>query len=468
MLFNSFIFIVFVAIFFTFWPFAKKRNTSRWIYLCIASFIFYAWWDWRFLFVIIVSGLIDYFAGLLIAHIPNKRKIWLSISLIMNIGTLSIFKYSSFIATSIDSAFNKIGLETHLYNHIPEFALILPVGISFYTFQSMSYTIDIYKNQLKPTKNIFHFFSYLTMFPQLVAGPIIRARDILLQLTKDRKISLLEFWHGLKLIAIGFFQKTVLADNIGVLVNNAFNSSDSYQSAAFWWIVTVGFSLQIYFDFSGYSLIARGIAKWMGYHFKMNFNHPYLAKSLKQFWQRWHISLSTWFRDYVYIPLGGSKKSKLSSYLFVWVTMVISGLWHGAAFTFIIWGAIHAFFLSLERLFSNKLKKIPTIFLYLFTMFQVLIAWIFFRARTTSEAFKIIGKLFDFSGTSIYWEHFENAYYFLLIALLFELSYFLTLKIKTIQLIYKSNLVQSIEIAILITACMFFRGPEQAFIYFQF
>jgi len=346
--------------------------------------------------------------------------------------------------------------------------LILPVGISFYTFQSMSYTIDIYKKQLAPTKNIFHFFAYLSMFPQLVAGPIIRARDLLKQLAQNRKISLLEFWHGTKLIAIGFFQKIVLADNIGVLVNDAYNSPHSYNSGGFWWVVTIGFALQIYFDFSGYSLIARGIAKWMGYHFKMNFNHPYLSKSLKQFWQRWHISLSTWFRDYLYIPLGGSKKSIFLSHFFMWTTMVVSGLWHGAALTFIIWGGIHAFFLTIERIFGKVTSKIPSIILYFFTMFQVLIAWVFFRSNSTSEAFIIINKLFNFSSSDFYWDKFENAYYFLIIAILFELLYLLSLKIKLIKNIYKNDYTQIIEIACLITACLFFRGPEQAFIYFQF
>lgn len=400
--------------------------------------------------------------------IPNKRKLWLIISLLMNIGSLSIFKYSSFIASSFDSVFNKIGIESHLYDNIPDFALILPVGISFYTFQSMSYTIDIYKKQLKPTKNIFHFFAYLSMFPQLVAGPIIRARDLLKQLTQNRQVSLLEFWHGMKLVAIGFFQKIVLADNIGVLVNNAFDSPESYHSGPFWWLVTIGFALQIYFDFSGYSLIARGIAKWMGYHFKMNFNHPYLAKSLKQFWQRWHISLSTWFRDYIYIPLGGSKKSVLLSHLFMWIAMIVSGIWHGAALTFIIWGVIHAFFLSFERIAKKNLKRLPAISLYFFTMFQVLIAWVFFRADSTSEALNIISKLFDFSSITLYWNKFENTYYFLIIAILFEFLYFLSIKNKVVNKLYKNNFMQAIEIAVLISACLFYRGPEQAFIYFQF
>jgi D-alanyl-lipoteichoic acid acyltransferase DltB (MBOAT superfamily) len=193
----------------------------------------------------------------------------------------------------------------------------------------MSYTIDIYKGKLMPVKNVFHFFAYLSMFPQLVAGPIIRAKDLLKQLSVYRPVSDLMFWNGLKLIVIGFFQKTVLADNIATLVNYSFNNVEKYNGFLFWWIVVIAFAFQIYFDFSGYSLIARGLAKWMGLHFKINFNHPYLANSLKDFWQRWHISLSTWFRDYVYIPLGGNKKGKLLSHLFMWITMVLSGIWHG-------------------------------------------------------------------------------------------------------------------------------------------
>jgi alginate O-acetyltransferase complex protein AlgI len=467
-LFNSVIFLLFLLLFFSIWIFSKKRDNSRWITLCLFSFVFYAWWDWRFLFLIIFSGIVDYVAGLLMQRDPKRRKSWLVISLFMNLGSLSIFKYSGFVASTIDTLCSKVGIESHLYEHIPAFALILPVGISFYTFQSMSYTIDIYRGRLQPIKNIFHFFAYLSMFPQLVAGPIIRAKDMLAQLAKDRKVSLLEFWHGLKLISLGFFQKIVLADNIGEIVNNAFNSPESYTNGPFWWVVTVGFALQIYFDFSGYSLIARGLAKWMGYHFKMNFNHPYLSPSLKEFWQRWHISLSTWFRDYIYIPLGGSRKNVVLSHLFMWTTMIISGIWHGAAFTFIIWGGIHAFFLSFERIGAKLLAKIPKTILYVFTMFQVLLAWLFFRASSVNEAFVIIKKLFDFSEVNMYWIEFENAYYFLMMAIVFEIFYFLTLKISLVRKVYRTNFVQIVELSILILGCLFYRGPEQAFMYFQF
>lgn len=467
MLFNSFIFIVFILLFFSFWYPLKKSNNTKWLYLTISSFIFYAWWDWRFLFLIIFSGLVDYLAGLLMLKSSNKR-FWLILSLTVNIGLLSIFKYSTFFASIIDDVLGLLDIHLNMVNRIPKFALILPVGISFYTFQSMSYTIDIYRNRLKPTKNIFHFFAYLSMFPQLVAGPIIRAKDLLKQLSQHRKVDALQIWHGTKLVALGFFQKTVLADNIGVLVNSAYNNMDVYNSSIFWWMVSIGFALQIYFDFSGYSLIAKGIAKWMGYHFKMNFNHPYIAKSLKSFWQRWHISLSTWFRDYVYIPLGGNKKGLVKSILFMWITMLISGLWHGASITFLIWGGIHALFLSVERIYYPFIKKIPKLFIFTFTMFQVLLAWVFFRSEGIEQAFYVINKMFSFTEIHFYWSEFENSYYFLGIALLFELFYFLSIYIYKLKKVTKTIVFEGVEASLFIVACLFLRGPEQEFIYFQF
>lgn len=297
----------------------------------------------------------------------------------MILGSLSIFKYSTFFATNIDRVFNQLHLPIHLQSHIPSFFLILPVGISYYTFQSMSYTIDMYKKQLKPTKNIWHFFSYLVMFPQLVAGPIVRAKDLLNQLATKRSTSDLQKWNGIKLIAFGFFQKTVLADNIADMVNKAYSISDTAQFGLWWWVINIGFAMQIYFDFSGYSLIARGIAKLMGYHFKMNFNQPYTSKSFKEFWQRWHISLLSWIRDYVYIRLGGNKKGKVKGMLFMGVTMIVSGLWHGAGWTFIIWGALHALYLAIERGFNlSRLSSKLLRRMYPFLVFTlVILPWIF-------------------------------------------------------------------------------------------
>ncbi len=479
MLFNSLIFLIFAFLFFTLLPFVNKlKNNFRWLFFTIASFIFYGWWDWRFLFLIIGSGLIDFFAGILITKKQKYKTLFLILSLIGNLGSLAAFKYSSFFAENFSLLLSHFGIIIDLKSKIPEFMLILPVGISFYTFQSMSYTIDIYRGRLQPTKNILQFFSYLAMFPQLVAGPIVRARDLLPQLTKVKKVSKVENWNGLKLILIGFFKKVVLADNIAPLVNYAFNDSNTAHSTIFWWIAIIGFAFQIYFDFSGYSDIARGLAKWMGFHFRINFNHPYISTSIKEFWTRWHISLSTWFRDYVYIPLGGSRKGKFRSHLNMWITMVVSGFWHGAAWTFVIWGALHAFFLSLERIFKIpvKLQKIPggKILALILLLFQVMIAWVFFRAESFHQAVDIIKYMLNFNfsidfDTNKPW--FINGVFFIIVGIFIETYYFLNIKKWSYSLNMNSVYRKFIEPAyliILIAAIIFLRGKGQEFIYFQF
>lgn len=468
MLFNSIIFVIYAILFFILLPvFNRLKNNFRWIFITISSFIFYGWWDWRFIFLIIFSGLIDFFSGILIKRVPKFKKLFLIFSLFGNLGTLAIFKYSKFFAENIDYLFSSLNIQLHLQNNIPEFMLILPVGISFYTFQSMSYTIDIYRGRLKPTFNIFHFFSYLALFPQLVAGPIVRAKDLLPQLTRVKKVSNIESWNGLKLIIIGYFKKVVLADNIAELVNYGFNSSQITQSSLFWWITVLGFAFQIYFDFSGYSDIARGLAKWMGLNFRINFNHPYISKSLKEFWTRWHISLSSWFRDYVYIPMGGSKKGKFSSHLNMWITMIVSGFWHGASWTFVIWGALHAFFLSLERII--KWNKIPLIkhLVLIIVLFQVLIAWVFFRASSFSQAIGIIKVMLSFN-TNMNFTLNINSLFYIVLAALIELWF--VLKLNKIHFLNKKtkNILDFVYIILLIVLIILFRGKGQEFIYFQF
>ena len=307
MLFNSLVFLVFAALFFGLWPLIKPRRNFRYLFLVTCSFVFYGWWDWRFLFLIIASGLLDFFSGMgMVAH-PKAKKFYLALSIMGNIGSLMVFKYSGFFADNLSALLSLLGLDLELRAGIPSFVLILPVGISFYTFQSMSYTIDVYKNQLKPTRNVLHFFAYLSLFPQLVAGPIIRAADLLPQLAENRSTTEQQRWEGLHLIVHGFVKKVFIADNLAYFVTEAFTNPIHSESYLFWWVIMTAFAFQIYCDFSGYSDIARGLAKWMGYDFMVNFNHPYIATSLREFWSRWHISLSTWFRDYVYIPLGGSK-----------------------------------------------------------------------------------------------------------------------------------------------------------------
>ncbi len=468
MVFNSIEFLLFGIIFFVFWPIMRKKNTSRWIYITFASFIFYGWWDWRFLFLIIGSGLIDYFCGLAIFNSSNNRKLYLTISLVGNLGSLTVFKYGYFIINIINdiSALLKINFTLST----PEFTILLPVGISFYTFQSLSYTIDVYKHRLKPTKNIFHFFSFLSMFPQLVAGPIVRAKDLLRQLENYKIPNLIQKWNATKLIVFGLFQKVVIADNLSRLIDTTFENKTSYDGTIFWWVVMIAFSFQIYCDFSGYSLIARGLAKLMGYHFKMNFNHPYLSKNMRTFWKNWHISLSTWFRDYVYIPIGGSKKGKNLALIGLTITMLLSGIWHGANYTYIIWAIIHIIWLQVDRLtnWTKKAKNSSIIFIIIaFT--QALIAWVYFRAEDINQGNTIIKKLFNSSKTDLsFINYYSNAIIFLSLAIFIEFIIYLKKNYTKTNVVYKKTNFDVVIVTIAILFILFLRGEGQQFIYFQF
>lgn len=467
MLFNSLIFIAFAIVFFLVSKIIGGNVKGRLIFLTIASFFFYGWWDWRFLSLIAISGLIDYFAALSIARYPSRKKFLLGLSIVANLGSLSLFKYSGFIAENIDNILGLHGTFS-LAANIPEFFLITPVGISFYTFQSMSYTFDVYRGKLKPTKSILQFFAYLSMFPQLVAGPIVRAESMLPQLLKVTPVTNDKRWVGFQLIVRGYFKKMVIADNLAPLVMAAFSAPEINSSAMFWWGAIIAFAFQIYCDFAGYSDIARGLAMWMGYDFPDNFNHPYISTSIREFWERWHISLSTWFRDYLYIPLGGNRLGKFRSYINLCVTMLISGLWHGAAWTFVAWGAVHAFFASFERFtgWPEKLgRSAGAKFIGWFLVsLQVLVAWVFFRAESINQAWEILKVMFSFKGTmSLGWG--LDATIFISIMILRELFAALHFDDK---LKGKHPIVEMLFYAILIALIIFFRGEGSEFIYFQF
>ncbi len=473
MVFNSIPFVIFLIVFFALWGFMNREDTRRWTFLVVMSFIFYGWWDWRFLFLVVGSGLIDYYAALAIVKWPNWRRTFFILSLAGNLGSLAFFKYYLFIATSLDYFFNWLGQETDFAKTAPGVTLAGVAGISFYTFQSMSYTIDVYRRRLEPTKNVLQFFSFLVLFPQLVAGPIVRAKDLLTQLAQRRMSDAHQKWNGIKLFAYGLFQKTVLADNIGVMVNRAYSPSNLEEGTLFWWLVVIGFGFQIYCDFSGYSLMARGIAKYMGYHLKINFNHPYLSDRFKEFWSRWHISLSTWFRDYVYIPMGGSKKGTAKALLFMSLTMIISGLWHGAWYTFLCWGALHAIYLATERILS--VRKSPTDRFGLSKFGRILLvflcvnlAWNFFRADTFGQAIEIYERLFSFrSGDAFFLLHF-NALVFLILAIIIEVAYAFYLYSGKIRMTFFKKSYDVVFCSVALVMSLFFRGPAAEFIYFQF
>ena len=281
--FNSIIFLVFAALFFALWPLAKRTDNGRWVTITAASLVFYGWWDWRFIFLLLGAGLNDYATARAMAAWPSWKRWFLVASLAGNLGALSVFKYAGFIAESVGLLAAAAGHSIDLMSRLPSFTLILPIGISFFTFQSMSYTIDVYRGHMKPVTNVFHFLAFLSMFPQLVAGPIVRAKDLIPQLAVRRDTTEESRWEGMKLVAGGYFKKVVIADNLAPFVNTAFAAVPAPESSLYWWLAVGAFAFQIFFDFGGYSDIARGLAKWMGFDFLVNFNHPYTSTSLREF-----------------------------------------------------------------------------------------------------------------------------------------------------------------------------------------
>ncbi|MFW5831779.1 MAG: MBOAT family O-acyltransferase [Prolixibacteraceae bacterium] len=467
MLFNSLVFVAFAIIFFLVFKIVRRKVKGRLIWLTIASFFFYGWWDWRFLFLIIFSGLVDYYAALGMAKFPKRKKLLLLLSVLANVGSLSLFKYSGFVAANIDALFNLSG-SFSLVENIPGFFLITPVGISFYTFQSMSYTVDVYRGKLAPTKRIVQFFAYLSMFPQLVAGPIVRAKIMLPQLLTIPEVTKEQQWTGFQLIVRGYFLKMVIADNLAPLVVAAFGAPEVNPSSLFWWGIIIAFAFQIYCDFAGYTAIARGLARWMGYEIPANFDHPYISTSIREFWTRWHISLSTWFRDYVYIPLGGNQKGKFRKHINLWITMLVSGLWHGAAWTFVVWGAVHAVFASIEHItrWPEKLGvSLPgKLIAWLFVSVQVLVAWVFFRSHSIQQAWEIVQVMFSFRGDfELGWG--LNGTFFILLIVFREI--FAALH-RDSRLRWKYPVAEMVFYAVLIVMIIFFRGEGSEFIYFQF
>lgn len=404
MLFNSLDFAIFFPIVFALYWLVARNLTLRNVLILVASYTFYGWWDWRFLFLIAVSTIVDFYVGKQMHKVEDKgkRKQLLLVSLFVNLGFLVYFKYTNFFIESFVDSFRLFGNELE----VSTLNIILPVGISFYTFQTLSYTIDIYRKQLKPTHDILAFSAFVSFFPQLVAGPIERASHLLPQFYKTYKFNYKLVKSGLLLIAFGLFKKMVIADRAALYVNEVYNNVDDYGGVGYIY-ATVLFAFQIYCDFSGYSDIAIGLGRTMGFDLMKNFDSPYISKSLTEFWRRWHISLSTWFRDYLYIPLGGNKKGKIRTYANIFIVFVVSGLWHGAAMTFLIWGAIHGIILMIEKgtftirkkLF-NKLglqkSNLSNHLFFGFIIFTIVcFAWVFFRANSLSDSFQIINGFFN-------------------------------------------------------------------------
>lgn len=391
MLFNTFEFLIFFfSVLIVFFSVPQKR---RWFVLLLASYFFYGYWKPSYLILIAGSTIADYLLSNAIGKSKNdrKRKKLLSTSLILNLSLLFAFKYFDFLADS----FNEILTTSDNSYKIKLLNLALPVGISFYTFQTMSYTIDVYNRKIKPEKHFGIFALFVSFFPQLVAGPIERASNLLPQFKRDTFIDYNRFASGAQLILWGLLKKALIADRVGLIANEIFNNHEDYQGFTLI-IGVICFAFQIYCDFSGYSDIAIGTARVFGYDLMKNFKSPYFASSLTDFWRRWHISLSTWFKDYVYIPIGGNKVLKWRWYFNLWITFLISGIWHGANWTFVLWGAIHGFGLVIENILSYKRSDKFLLFKKLWIFSLICLAWIFFRANTISDAFIIIGNILSF------------------------------------------------------------------------
>ena len=395
MLFNSVEFAIFLPIvFLIYWALSKNVKTQN-VFLLLASYFFYCWWDWRYLSLIFLCSITNYAAGLLLMKADSQkwRKIILAACCVISLGVLGIFKYYDFFVTSISDAFSLIGIDLH----IKTLHLILPVGISFYTFHTLSYTIDVYRRNFKPTKDIISFFLFVSIFPLAMAGPIERATNLLPQIYKSRTFNYTLAVDGMRQILWGLFKKMVIADNCAVLVDETF-ANYQHLPASTLFIGAVFFAFQIYGDFSGYSDMALGIGKLLGFNFLKNFSYPYFSRDIAEFWRRWHISLTTWFRDYLYIPLGGSRGSKWQVIRNTFIIFLVSGFWHGANWTFIAWGAFHAF-LFLPLILLNKNRKytnvvaegrifpnLKEIFQIGLTFMLVVIGWIFFRADSIEVA----------------------------------------------------------------------------------
>ncbi len=400
MLFNSITYFFYIILVFSiYWSVLKKNFRLQNIMLFAASYCFYGWWDVRFLILIFISSSVDFFLGRAIFKQSDKQKkrILLALCMVLNLGMLGFFKYYNFFVDSFSELIVQFGFQPNLRTlHI-----ILPVGISFYTFQSLSYSIDIYRDKLKPTNDFVSFMTFVSFFPQLVAGPIERASDLLPQFLKARTFRRDHLVSGFRFILYGLFKKMVIADRLAYFVNHIYDSPEKY-SGTILLIATFMFGFQIYCDFSGYSDIAIGSARLLGFDLMQNFKTPYLARSFRDFWRRWHISLSTWFRDYVYIPLGGNQVSQSRWVSNILLTFTISGLWHGASLTFVVWGFLHGLFLVCEHYISKFVpipKNLSWIGLIL-TFVIVNLTWVFFRANTIEQSLQIISSFkslnFDF------------------------------------------------------------------------
>jgi D-alanyl-lipoteichoic acid acyltransferase DltB (MBOAT superfamily) len=473
MLFNSFAFIIFAPVFFL--CYFLTQGKTRLLLCLVASYFFYSWWDYRFLSLIFLITVINYVAGKQIDNFKEKRyrKSILTLAVVFNLGVLCIFKYFGFFTESFAAVLNQLGMSIT----VSTINIVLPVGISFYTFQALSYVLDIYRKEIAHEPSLLKFATFVALFPQLVAGPIVRAKILIPQLSCDQPFSMQRIYDGFMMVLYGFFIKVTVADSIAPVVDRMLLNPINETSLVLL-IGSVLFSFQIYCDFHGYSLIAIGLGKMMGFDFGINFNSPYLSTNFSEFWKRWHISLSSWLRDYLYIPLGGNRYSSITTCKNLMTTMFLGGLWHGANWTFVIWGLLHGMYLIIQHSFqrinfpftikANKWNQFLTDFLSISIVFSfTTFAWIFFRSPNIQHSISIITKIFAFDSFNI--SSIPNIFLvvkcIMLISILMSIELLNHFKIKFITNRYVKLL--SIPVA-LWGISLFGTFAGNAFIYFQF
>ena len=471
MLFNSLSFVVFLVIVLVLY-YSKLFNwTNKKRMLLLASYVFYGLWNPPLVILLWISTMVDWTAGNKLAVEENQRKrvMWLVLSMVVNLGFLTFFKYRDFLLDNFTSVVNTYG---YGYKAKP-MDILLPMGISFYTFQTMSYTIDMYYKKIKPAKTFLDFALYVTFFPQLVAGPIVRAQDLISQFYEEKRATFNQFAWGLFLLTIGLFEKVVLADTLLSDTSDTVFGFKGILNSIDAWAGTLAFSGQIFFDFAGYSTCAIGIALMLGIILPDNFKYPYASIGFSDLWKRWHISLSSWLRDYLYIPLGGNRHGITRMYVALMLTMLLGGLWHGAAWTFVIWGALHGIYLVVERLLKSKVNiktnTLNSIFLALLTYTLVNFTWVFFRAREFSTAKNmIISMLFANPEGEKVLESFDILKVFVLIIMLFISHWIMrNTSLKDVSLRIKPWLL-GVVWAIMFFFIVIAQGNGEQFIYFQF
>lgn len=476
MIFNSFIYQFFLpVVFILYWFFTRKNLKLQNILLLLSSYVFYATWNWKFLFLLIFSTLLDYYTGIKMSEAENRRtkKFWFWLSIGINLGFLGVFKYYNFFITSFAEALGQIGFQANLST----LQIILPVGISFYTFHGLSYVIDIYKNKIKPERNFLDYAVFVCFFPLLVAGPIERATHLLPQIQTKRTFEYSKAVDGLRQILWGLFMKIVVADNCALVVNEVFKNQSTHNAPSLI-IGAVFFAFQIYGDFAGYSNIALGSAKLFGIDLLKNFSFPYFSRDIAEFWRRWHISLSSWFKDYLYIPLGGSKGGKWMQIRNTLIIFVVSGFWHGANWTFIIWGFLNALYIMPLVIFNLNRKNTDTVaenrilptlkeFLQiLFTFAITTIAWVFFRSETVGAAFDYLTRISDVNNYGFPQTDLKP---FIFVFMLIIVEWFQRTKQHGLQLDQIKYIgVRWSVYAVLLLIILIFGANSDSFIYFQF